>query len=107
MENNNHTNNPFNNKHSEGKPKKRQSQRIRVFISLYNSPKTMLMAAKETGIERANICRHIAKLKRCDRVKPVGVGLCAISKHRAVYYSTNPSQFSKFTKPLNTGKLWN
>jgi hypothetical protein len=94
MEQSNHTNNPLNNKQSEGKPTKWESQRSRVFASLYKSPKTMLMASHETGVERANICRIVAQFRRANKIKILYKGLCKITKHRAGYYTTDKALFN-------------
>jgi hypothetical protein len=99
MEKRNHTNNPFNNKQSEGKPIKWQSQRVRVFTSLYNSPKTMLMVSHETGVERANICRIVAQLRRGNKIKILYRDLCKITKHRAGFYTTDKALFN-LSKPV-------
>lgn len=53
-----------------------------------NEPKTMLQVAYETGIERANICRHLARLRRQNRIVLVRYGVCPITKHMAGFYTT-------------------
>jgi hypothetical protein len=84
----------LNNRQSEGKPAKWQSQANKVFASLYSSPKTMLMASHETGVERANICRIVAQMRREKRIKILWKGLCKITNHRAGYYSTDKALFN-------------
>jgi hypothetical protein len=53
------------------------------------SPATMLMIAHQTGIERANICRYIATMKRRNEINLIGFGLCHISGFKAGFYSTS------------------
>ena len=65
------------------------TQYNRVFTALYKQPKTMLMVSIETGILRANICRYIAKMQEKESVVVVRKGICAVSKHRAGFYTTN------------------
>jgi len=64
------------------------SQENRIYQAFTRSPKTMLMVAKCTGVERANICRYIAKLKKINQIQFVGFDLCEVSKVRAGYYKT-------------------
>lgn len=64
------------------------SQEFRIYRAFTRSPKTMLMVAHQTNIERANICRYIAKLKKSNQIQFVGFGLCEVSKVRAGYYQT-------------------
>lgn len=54
----------------------------------FSTPKTMLMAAKDTGIERANICRFCAHWKESNKLELKFKSICEISKHRAGYYVT-------------------
>ncbi len=72
-----------------GKDKNYFTQYNRVFTALYKQPKTMLMVSIETGILRANICRYIAKMQEKESVVVVRKGICAVSKHRAGFYTTN------------------
>jgi hypothetical protein len=63
---------------------------------------TMLMAAKTTGIERANICRYVAVMRKADRVALISVKPCELTKHAAGYYSTDRNLF-----PVKTQlELW-
>jgi hypothetical protein len=82
-----------------------QIQSKRVFVALYNQPKTMLMVSVETNILRANICRYIAEWRKRNCIKVVKTGICQISKHRAGFYTTNPELFPAFVEPSNTVKL--
>ena len=79
-----------------------QSQRI--YNEFEIAPRTMLQVSRATGIERANICRRVAELRRARAIYPVGRGLCPISKDRATFYTTSPRQavisYVKLTKAL-------
>ena len=79
----------------QNKDKALNSQFKLVYKSFYKAPKTMLMASKETGILRANICRYVATLRESDKIAEVKKSLCKISKHNAGYLSTDPNQFPK------------
>lgn len=61
-----------------------QYQQVRASFS--ERPKTMLMVAVDTGIERANICRYKAKMMKRNEILFVKNGICEVSKHGAVYY---------------------
>ena len=75
----------------QGKDKHFQTQYKEVYAALFMQPKTMLMVSIETGILRANICRHIATMRnKKNRITLVRKGYCQITKHRAGYYTTNP-----------------
>jgi hypothetical protein len=79
----------------QNKDKALNSQFKLVYKSFYKAPKTMLMASKETGILRANICRYVATLRESDKIAEVKKSLCKISNHKAGYLSTDPNQFPK------------
>jgi len=70
-----------------------KGQVFRVFESLKDRPKTMLMVSNETGIERANICRYVATWRKSETIKIVEKKLCLVSKFRASYLTTNPTLF--------------
>jgi len=73
-----------------------RTQLHKVFMAFHSEPKTMLMVAIETGIERAGVCRYVATLRKWDRITLAGRKLCPITKHRACYYTTDPN----FKRPL-------
>ena len=103
---NNQLNNPNTFQHKrQGKGNYFQGQMKRVFAALYIQPKTMLMVAVETGILRANICRHVAELSKENCIKIVRKGICPFSKHSAGFYTTNPEMFPAIVEPSNTKKL--
>lgn len=58
------------------------------------TPKTMLMVSIETGILRANICRYVSEMRKDGIIEPIGKGICRISKHGAVFYTTNDDVIS-------------
>lgn len=67
-----------------------KAQMKKVFKAFYEQPKTMLMVDRETGVNRANICRYVAMMRKENRITLVREGICKISKHRAGYLTTNP-----------------
>jgi hypothetical protein len=100
----NHRNSPLNKRQGEVKQFHYQTQKNKVFAALLKAPKTMLMVAHETGIERANICRHIASLRAENRVRVYRYGLCKITKHRAGYLTTDPEIFPAYVSRLKHGR---
>ena len=70
-------------------PEVRQSQIQKVAEAFRNAPATMLMVARATGIERANICRYVAEMRKADRIFFVRKGYCQLTKHNANYLTTN------------------
>lgn len=64
-------------------------QKLRVLLALSSTinPLTMLMVAKRTDIERANICRYFRVLKRGGKIEFVKFGLCHVTKNRAGFYT--------------------
>lgn len=69
----------------------RTNQLKTVSDAFADTPATMLMIARRTGIERASICRYVATMRKSDRIFFVKKGLCAITRHAANYLSTNES----------------
>jgi len=69
----------------------RKDQLKTVFEAFSEAPATMLMIARRTGIERANICRYVATMRKADSIFFVRKGFCAITKHTANYLTTNES----------------
>ena len=69
-----------------------KNQFRKVYQCFSTGPKTMLQVAHLTGIERANICRYVAELRKSDRISFIKYGLCPISKHRAGFYETERRQ---------------
>lgn len=85
---------------TEKRPKKTQEKR--VFDAMYRRPVTMLMAAKETGVERANICRIVDALRRRGRIWLLYKMPCEITKDRAGYYTTDRHKALKIREHLNS-----
>lgn len=79
----------------QAKNKYFQAQMKRVYLALFKEPKTMLMASKETGVLRANICRYIAEWRKRGCVDITKVDKCSITSFEANYYTTNPQLFEK------------
>ncbi|WP_125047752.1 hypothetical protein [Pontibacter arcticus] len=53
----------------------------------------MLMIARKTGIERANICRYVATLRKAGAITLIRKGFCPITGFRAGFFTTNIAQF--------------
>lgn len=70
-------------------------QLIRVFNSLLESPKTMWEASVNSGVVRANVCRHVATLRKQKRVAVIRKRPCKISGHLAGELTANPELFPR------------
>lgn len=64
-----------------------------TFAEYFKQPQTMKMVAVAINIDRANVCRYNAKMRKGELIKIVKVGICPITRHRANYYTTNPQLF--------------
>ena len=73
----------------------RRTQLIRVLEAFKARPATRLMIARETCIDRGNICYYVAMLREVNSIAVVRRGLCLISKHRAEYLTTDPALIPK------------
>lgn len=82
----------------QGKDTKIIGQERKTFQAFYSQPKTMLMVSVETGIERANICRYVATLRKQGRIFLIRNGICPITKHRAGFLTTNVEFLNDFDK---------
>jgi hypothetical protein len=78
-------------------PRQEDQSRI-VFEALKKRPATMLMISNITGVDRANICRYVASFRKSNRIAVVTVKPCAITKHRAGYYTTDENLFPAKTQ---------
>ena len=81
-------------------------QKNKVFNSLKESPKTMLMVAKETGIERASVCWFVRSFRKNDTVRIFKVGYCPITKHRAAFLTTDKELFKDGNEQLSLFDIW-
>ena len=61
-------------------------QKARVLKSFQASPKSMLMAAIDTGVMRSNICWYIGTWRTRGVVEYIGKGICRISKREVDFY---------------------
>ena len=80
-------------RNKQNKGKQIEAQMQRVFAAFNRKPSTMLMVSIETGIERANICRYVAKWQKWETIALTKKGFCEISKYWAGYYTTDPKKF--------------
>ena len=70
------------------------NQLQKVYSTLFMRPMTRLEVAQLTGIERANVCRYVAELRKQNSVEVVRFGICPITKHsRVQFLTTNPESF--------------
>jgi hypothetical protein len=81
-------------------------QKNKVFNSLKESPKTMLMVAKETGIERASVCWFVRDFRKNSLVQVHKVSYCPITKHRAAFLTTDKSLFKAHSDQFSLFDLW-
>ena len=90
---NNHYNTPSVSLNGNNKDTK-INQLQKVYSTLFVRPMTMLEVAQLTGIERANVCRYVAELRKQNSVEVVRFGICPITKHsRVQFLTTNPELF--------------
>lgn len=86
---------------------KREKQLSTLIDAFNRSPRTMLQVAKATGIERASICRRVAKLRKEHRIFLCGKRICPISKCQAGYYTTSTKvaflYYAKCCAPVLSG----
>ncbi len=74
------------------------------FLKYFNKGAfTMKQVSVKTNIDRANICRFIAKRRKYKSIYLVRKGLCPITKHRAGFFTTNFELYHTL-KRLNHGK---
>jgi hypothetical protein len=92
---------PVNSLEHQIKDKHFYTQLQKTFECFLDCPKTMLMCAKETGIERANVCRYVRTMRNNGMIWLVKKGFCDISKHHAGYYTTNQALIPKVPQQLN------
>lgn len=77
------------------KDKHFQAQLIRVYNALKNKPMTMLEADKDTGVMRSNICRHLAKLRKQNKIAITRKRRCSITGYLVSEYTGNPDLFPR------------
>lgn len=76
-----------------------QNQLKRTYRAFKEDPKTMKQVSEETGIDRPNICRYVAWLRKRNKIITVKKDTCPITKHTAQFLSTDPEYFPKETQP--------
>jgi len=70
-------------------------------LSFYEKPKTMMMVAREIGVDRANICWFMRDLRTNGAVWKIRVGRCPITRAEGVgFWSTNPKYAEGLPKQL-------
>lgn len=73
--------------------KERRSQKIRVFESLKEAPKTRLQVALELNILRGNVCYFIRDFRKVERVAVFKKGKDPITGHKAEFLTTDTALF--------------
>ncbi len=76
---------------------KKETQLKRVEECFSESPKTMLQVAIETGILRANVCRHVATLRKSGRIQVHHYGMDAKTRCQAAFLTTDTTLFKSPT----------
>lgn len=77
------------------------NQLQKVYSTLFVRPMTRLEVAQLTGIERANVCRYVAELRKQNNVEVVRLGVCPITKHSRVQFLTTNPELSPQKKQLD------
>lgn len=65
------------------------TQETRVTALFNRGIFTMKQASVKTEIDRANICRFVAKWKKTNSIYKVKTSICPITKDRAGFYTMN------------------
>lgn len=79
-------------------PENKEAQFRRVRASFMERPKTMMGVSIETGVERANITRYVAKMRRQMQIQIHHYGIDPITKASGVQFLTTDE--SLFVKPI-------
>ena len=74
---------------------KKKDQLKAVFESFFETPKTMKESDKACGVMRENICRYVRTFRKEGKIAVIRKRICAVTKHRANEYTTNPQLFPK------------
>jgi DNA-binding transcriptional regulator LsrR (DeoR family) len=70
-----------------------EAQEKITFREFFKQPSTMFQVARRTGIDRANICRFVAKQKRANTIEVVKTDIDPLTGFTAQYLTTNPEYF--------------
>lgn len=94
----NQQNSPNSSHKGKGKDTKSIQQYKAVFAAFFQKPSTMKMVDVKTGVMRENICWYCRKFRKLGVIKPVKKGVCPVTKHKAIYWTTNPELFPNSTQ---------
>ncbi|MHA6697691.1 hypothetical protein [Chryseobacterium sp. A321] len=86
------------NNQGHGKDKQFKTEKEKVSNAFYDKPNTMFQVALLTNVERPNVCRRVAELRKENRIYLVYKGLCPISHYRAGFYTTNERVYLEYLK---------
>jgi len=71
-------------------------------VAFFSEPKTMMQAAKQVGIDRANVCWYVRDLRKEAAIWLIRKGICPITRADSVgFYSTNPKYAENLPKQLS------
>jgi hypothetical protein len=79
----------------QGKDKQIKDQLNKVFEGFFKEPQSMKMLSVKLNIDRANLCWYCREFRKNNKIGIVKKGICAITKQRVNYYTTNPELFPK------------
>ena len=80
---------------SNGKDTNYLPQLQRVYESFFEQPKTRLQVAFDEGTFQGNLCWHVRKLRKSNKIVVVKKGHCKVTGYLAEYLTTNPEYFPK------------
>lgn len=66
------------------------NQLAKVYKAFFEQPKTMKEVDLEVGVMRENICWYCRTLRKQERLFAIRKRICAITKHKAIEWTTNP-----------------
>lgn len=83
----------------DGEPKYKV-QLQKVYEAWQIEPATMKEIEVRTGIDRANICRYVATLRKAKLIAALNKRECKITKKTATEFTTDPGLFPALTQSV-------
>ncbi len=71
------------------------NQLKRTYKAFRDAPKTMKQVSVETGIDRPNICRYVAYLRKRNKIAVLKKDTCPVTQHSAQFFTTDPELIPK------------
>lgn len=84
-------------------PQSKKTQEKRIADVFIGGMFTMKQVSVKTGIDRANICRFVAKWRKSNSIFRIRKGVCPITKDIAGFYTMNFNLYLTH-KDLKNGK---